>query len=134
MNDADYKISNLNYKDGKTSFFLNDEEYEMNMLGKYNIYNLTVMIIILKNIGIPYEQIKTLVLDCMAPSGRMETITNGSNKIIIDYAHTPDAVKNIITAIKELNTKVVTIIGCGGNRDKTKRPEMAKSQRIYLIM
>lgn len=126
MNDAEYKISKINQANNKTSFFLNDERYETSLLGKYNVYNLSVMIIILKTIGFTYEEIKKQVLECTAPNGRMETIISGSNKIIIDYAHTPDAVKNIISAIKDLNVKIITILGCGGNRDKTKRPEMAK--------
>ena len=72
------------------------------------------------------KSIKELVYDATAPSGRMETIIHGNNKIIIDYAHTPDAVKNILSSVKELCLgKIITIIGCGGNRDKTKRPEMA---------
>ena len=62
----------------------------------------------------------------MPPSGRMETIVNGNNKIIVDYAHTPDAVQNILSSVKDLCVgRIITIIGCGGNRDKTKRPEMA---------
>lgn len=126
MNDAEYKISKINQSNNRTVFSINDEEYETSLLGKYNVYNLTVMIIILKIIGFTYEEIKEQVLNCIAPSGRMETIINGSNKIIVDYAHTPDAVKNIISGVKDLNVKIITIIGCGGNRDKTKRPEMAK--------
>ena len=126
FNGASYKISKLKQEKETTTFCLNEEEYETNLIGKYNVYNLTVMIIILKNIGIPYEQIKELVKEVKAPSGRMETVIKGSNKIIVDYAHTPDAVQNIILALKELNSKIITIIGCGGDRDKTKRPEMAK--------
>ena len=55
------------------------------------------------------------------------TIFYDTNRIIIDYAHTPDAVGNILKAVKELKPNhIYTIVGCGGNRDKTKRPEMAK--------
>lgn len=128
FNEANYKISNYHIENDITKFTLNDtEEYETHLLGKYNVYNLTVMIIILKNIGIPYEAIKELAFTCTAPNGRMETIVNGTNKIIIDYAHTPDAVLKIVSATREFcNGKIITIIGCGGNRDKTKRPEMAK--------
>ena len=56
----------------------------------------------------------------------MEKINYNDNLIIIDYAHTPDAVSNVISSVKELNAnKIYTIIGCGGNRDKKKRPIMA---------
>jgi UDP-N-acetylmuramoyl-L-alanyl-D-glutamate--2,6-diaminopimelate ligase len=56
----------------------------------------------------------------------MDTIIYNDNKIIIDYAHTPDAVFNILNAVKEFSKgRIYSIIGCGGNRDKTKRPKMA---------
>ena len=127
FNESNYLISDYKVSENKTFFKVNDEAYETKLFGKYNVYNLTIMIIILKSIGISHEEIKRLVLECNAPNGRMETIINGSNKIIIDYAHTPDAVGKIISAVREFsNGNIITIVGCGGNRDKTKRPEMAK--------
>lgn len=130
FNDANYKISNYMVENNITKFNLENnnilENYETKLLGKYNVYNLVTMIIILKLIGLNYNKIKELVYDAMPPSGRMETIVNGSNKIIVDYAHTPDAVQNILSSVKDLCVgRIITIIGCGGNRDKTKRPEMA---------
>lgn len=131
FDESNYQIDNYSYDNQITSFSLinnqKEEKYKTNLIGKYNVYNLTIMIIILKSIGIDYEDIKGEVLEAKAPNGRMETIFYKSNKIIIDYAHTPDAVNKVINAAKELNPKnIITIIGCGGNRDKTKRPEMGK--------
>ena len=130
FNDANYKISSYKVENNITKFSLENnniiENYETKLLGKYNVYNLVTMIIILKLIGLNYNKIKELVYDAMPPSGRMETIVNGNNKIIVDYAHTPDAVQNILSSVKDLCVgRIITIIGCGGNRDKTKRPEMA---------
>lgn len=131
FNKANCQIDKYKYDNQITNFSLinndKEEKYKTNLIGKYNVYNLTIMIIILKSIGIDYENIKKEVLEAKAPNGRMDTITYKSNKIIIDYAHTPDAVNKVINAVKELNPrKIITIIGCGGNRDKTKRPEMGK--------
>ena len=60
--------------------------------------------------------------------GRLELIkSNKDFSVLVDYAHTDDALKNVLTAIKNLNpAKIITVFGCGGNRDKTKRPKMAK--------
>lgn len=128
--DSDFKI--LNYDiDLKNDFELsiNGEIHSFisNLLGSYNIYNMTVVIAVLYDLGVDIELIKYLVSTLLAPSGRMEMIKYGDNKIIIDYAHTPDAVEKIITSVREFSKgKVFCILGCGGNRDKTKRPIMAK--------
>jgi len=103
-------------------------DFESNLLGKYNIYNMTCVIGILHNLNIDIEIIRYLVSTLNPPVGRMEIVNYGTNKIIIDYAHTADAVENIINAVKEFSMgKIYTIIGCGGNRDKMKRPMMATS-------
>ena len=66
-----------------------------------------------------------ILKDLKYPPGRMDVVEYKDNKIIIDYAHTPDGVKNIITAIKELMpNNIITIIGCGGDRDPSKRSDM----------
>jgi len=125
MQIKDYKI------DSKNIFELNINgktyDFKSNLLGKYNIYNMTVVITILYYLNIDIEIIKHLVSILNAPIGRMDIIEYDSNKIIIDYAHTPDALEKIITSTKEFcNGKILVILGCGGNRDKLKRPIMAK--------
>lgn len=129
FNNSDYQITNANITSESSTFVLKNKEetYESKLLGKHNIYNLTCMIIILKLIGIDYKNIKELVLSSNAPSGRMDTVFHGTNRIIIDYAHTPDAIENVVKAVKLFaKARVLVIIGCGGDRDKTKRPKMAK--------
>ena len=129
FNNSDYQITNANITSESSTFVLKNKEetYESKLLGKHNIYNLTCMIIILKLIGIDYKNIKELVLSSNAPSGRMDTVFHGTNRIIIDYAHTPDAIENVVKAVKLFaKARVLVIIGCGGDRDKTKRQKMAK--------
>ena len=113
------------------------KKYQTKLIGKHNIYNLLCVIVLLKEIGYKYEEIEQVIsyLDC--PRGRMERIDYQDNLIIVDYAHTPDAVENVIKSVKELNPdNIYTIIGCGGNRDKKKRPimgDIATSLSDYVI-
>lgn len=122
-NKATYVIGKYSIK-SKTRFYINDSKYEMNLLGLYNIYNMTNTIIILNEFKI--QKIEKIIKKLVSPPGRMEIIEYGNNKIIVDYAHTPDAMENIIKCVKEFATSnIYVIIGCGGNRDKKKRPIMA---------
>ena len=124
FNKSDYQIENYKLYIDKTIFKMNNEEYQTNLIGKYNIYNILVCIIILKELKIYNENI---INKLESPIGRIEKIKYKNNQIIIDYAHTPDAVSKIITNMKELKpNNIYTIIGCGGNRDKTKRKIMGK--------
>ena len=84
--------------------------------------------------NIPIELIINSLENIKSIPGRMEFVGNKNNKIFIDYAHSPDAYNNIlnlITNIKGKQDKIITLFGCGGDRDKTKRPEMAKISEKY---
>ncbi|MBP3461933.1 MAG: UDP-N-acetylmuramoyl-L-alanyl-D-glutamate--2,6-diaminopimelate ligase [Bacilli bacterium] len=108
-------------------FKYEDKKYEVkiNLKSKFNVYNYISSLAILNSLGINIKDIINVSNLVEAPPGRMETFIYKNNYIIIDYAHTPDAVIKIINASKEtFNKKIITIIGCGGNRDKTKRPIM----------
>ena len=97
----------------------------LNAPGKYNIYNSIISIIILNDMGISIKKSIKLLKKVSLPNGRMDIIKIKKSYAIIDYAHTPDAVENILNSVNEFKKgKVITIIGCGGNRDKTKRKDM----------
>lgn len=120
---GEYKIGDY-YFTNKTIFYLNNNKYQMNLMGLYNIYNMSFVIAVLNSMG--YFNLNRIIKKLNPPSGRMEIIERKTNKIIVDYAHTPDAVEKIINAVKDFaKNKIYVIIGCGGNRDKTKRPIMA---------
>lgn len=120
---GDYHITKYELGD-ISSFIMNDTLYKTNLIGKYNLYNLLIPLIILDLEHISYDKKILEVLDY--PRGRMDAIKYNDNKIIVDYAHTPDAIKNIIETVRELKpNRIITIIGCGGDRDKKKRPIMA---------
>lgn len=128
-NYSTYQITNyINSKDLIT-FKYDNKEYEVkiNLKSKFNVYNYISSLAILNSLGISIEDIISVSMFLKSPPGRMETIIYKNNYIIIDYAHTPDAVEKILSAVREtFNKKIITIIGCGGNRDKTKRPIMGR--------
>jgi len=127
INSGDYKISDYNIDTAGTSFTLNDQIYHTKLIGKHNLYNILVVIVLLEDLRIEQDKIVEQVSLLNAPVGRMDLVKDGDNTIVIDYAHTPDAVSQIIKASRELKpNRIITIIGCGGNRDKVKRPMMAR--------
>lgn len=122
---SDYQFSIQKQDTDKTLFYVNNNLYETHLLGKYNVYNVGVCILLLEEMGYTYPKLKNIIPKLLPPKGRMEKISYQENQIIIDYAHTPDAVENILTTIRNLPVhNLITIIGCGGNRDKQKRPIM----------
>lgn len=120
-----------NYEDSikGTTFDLviNDKNYNIKtkLIGKYNVYNLLATISVLNNMNIKIEDIVSLIQELNAPPGRMDKIDYKNNKIIIDYAHTPDAIYNILNAVESGGKKYV-IFGCTGERDRLKRPIMGR--------
>lgn len=129
LNSGDYKINNFKMNSLNTlfSYSFNNESYETNskLIGKYNLYNLITSIAVVHELGINFDLLNKIVPVISAPSGRMDKINYLDNTIIIDYAHTPDAIENIINTVKEvLNGNLYVVFGCTGSRDKTKRPIM----------
>jgi UDP-N-acetylmuramoyl-L-alanyl-D-glutamate--2,6-diaminopimelate ligase len=109
---------------------LDGSEVWTHFVGKFNASNLLAVFgcaVLLKQ---EREEVVRVISDLMPVRGRFEAIRSRDGKMaIVDYAHTPDALKNVLQAISEIRTgneKVITIIGAGGDRDRTKRPEMAK--------
>lgn len=137
-NNITYSLNNGNYyvKEYKittqNNIFIvvnNNKEYTFTtkLLGKHNIYNSLASIIVLNKIGYSFEEINNVLTIVSGPKGRMENISYNNNNIIIDYAHTPDGIANVLNTAKELHpNKIITIVGCGGGTgsDRTKRSEM----------
>ena len=128
-NNSDFNIIKSKLKHNRTIYIFKykNKKYKikMNIAGEYNIYNSLVSIIILINMGYNIRKIIKLFKKITLSNGRMEMIKYKRNSIFIDYAHTPDAVKNVLeNAYKFKKGKVYTVIGCGGERDRTKRKDM----------
>ena len=141
FNNSSYQILSYKLYLNKTTytFRYNNKVYnvKIKLPGKYNIYNSMLAIIIINNIGFKLNKILKTISKINSPKGRSEVIQYGSNYIIVDYAHTPDAIKNILNSVCEFKkSKVYTIVGCGGNRDKSKRSgmgEIATNLSDYVI-
>ncbi len=139
--DATIQIQNLEFKANNTliHFTFQEKAYEttINMVGRYNVYNYLMAVFLVYKMGFILEDVLALSESLIAPNGRMERIEYRTNSIFIDYAHTPDAVENVLkSALEYKKGKVITIIGCGGDRDRTKRPIMghiAEENSDYVI-
>ncbi len=98
-----------------------------NLLGKYNISNTLLVVIALEQLGFERKQFISYLEHLEGPSGRMEMIPYQNDLIVIDYAHTPDAMDNVISTMKQVSQKnLYVVFGCTGSRDRAKRPIMAR--------
>ncbi len=126
---ADFKTKILEKQLSGTLISVDGTEVWTKLIGVFNIYNLTAIIATAELLGLEKLEVLTIVSELESVSGRFEYIvSNNGVTAIVDYAHTPDALKNVLETINDIRTgneKVITIVGCGGDRDKTKRPKMA---------
>ncbi len=138
---ADYDIlSDDIYPDHTDIIFKVDEkEYKVttNLTSKFNVYNYFTMFSILHELGFKINELIEKTKYLKAPKGRCETYKVKDGFAVVDYAHTPDAVLKTVTAYKELaKGRVITLVGCGGDRDPLKRPimgEIASNYSDYVI-
>lgn len=129
--DSSLKIINTKLSPNNTiiNFSDNGKEYEVttNLISQFNVYNYLTCFALLKSINISDDIIIDKTKDLYAPKGRCEIIDVNKGYAVIDYAHTPDAVEKIVKTFNELKkNRIITIIGCGGDRDPLKRPIMGK--------
>ena len=127
---GDFKAKIIEKRFDSTSLEVNDRELDVQFVGTFNVYNLLAVYGSCILLGHPVDE-TLLALSTMKPvSGRFETLQCPDGyTAVIDYAHTPDALTNVLNAIHDVlngEAKVITVVGCGGNRDKTKRPIMAQ--------
>lgn len=108
---------------------LNGREVSTRLVGRFNAYNLTAIYGTAVLCGIAPDEALRLLSTLGAAEGRFQYVTGKGIVGIVDYAHTPDALENVLSTINDIRRagqQLVTVVGCGGDRDKTKRPEMAK--------
>ncbi|MDB0026375.1 UDP-N-acetylmuramoyl-L-alanyl-D-glutamate--2,6-diaminopimelate ligase [Polaribacter sp.] len=126
---ADFKSKILEKQLSGTLINVAGTEVWTKLIGVFNIYNLTAIIATAELLGLERLEVLTIVSQLESVSGRFEYIvSNDGVTAIIDYAHTPDALKNVLETINDIRTgneNVLTVVGCGGDRDKMKRPKMA---------
>ena len=109
---------------------LDGTEVWVKFLGKFNAYNLLSVYAAAILLGADRNEVLRILSELTSVNGRFEPIHSPNGvTAIVDYAHTPDALQNVISTINEIRKKgqkLYVVVGCGGNRDATKRPEMAK--------
>ncbi|MCK9500202.1 MAG: UDP-N-acetylmuramoyl-L-alanyl-D-glutamate--2,6-diaminopimelate ligase, partial [Bacteroidales bacterium] len=132
---ADYKAQILESHFNGMLLQIDNTEVWTNYIGKFNVSNILSIYATAIELGFKKDEILKGISALEPVVGRFETLYSKTGiTAIIDYAHTPDALKNVLTTIKEINTaegKIITVVGAGGNRDKTKRPEMAAIAAEY---
>lgn len=125
---ADYKAQILENQLSGLLLKLNDSELWTKLIGHFNAYNILAIYATAKLLGLEKVEILRLISDLESVSGRFQYLISDENiTAIVDYAHTPDALKNVLETINSIRTKneeLITVVGCGGDRDKTKRPKM----------
>lgn len=130
-NGTDYKIISYNDTEHGTmiNFSTKEKEYqvETNLRSTFNVYNYLTALSLINNLGFSIEDIIKVTNSIYPPKGRCEQIKVKDGEAVVDYAHTPDAVEKIINAFTENKKgRVITIVGCGGDRDPKKRPIMGR--------
>ena len=128
-NYADYRAQILENEFSGLLLKVNDSELWTRLIGSFNAYNILAIYGTAELLGLEKDEILRLISELENVAGRFQYfISEGKITAIVDYAHTPDALKNVLQTINDIRTKneeLITVVGCGGNRDKTKRPKMA---------
>ncbi|WP_277110262.1 UDP-N-acetylmuramoyl-L-alanyl-D-glutamate--2,6-diaminopimelate ligase [Chryseobacterium taklimakanense] len=108
----------------------NGKEFWTTLTGKFNAYNLLLVFAVAVELGFNEAEVLQVISTLKRVHGRFETIKSPSGiYFVVDYAHTPDALENVLDSINDIRTKnerLITVFGCGGDRDHAKRPEMGK--------
>jgi UDP-N-acetylmuramoyl-L-alanyl-D-glutamate--2,6-diaminopimelate ligase len=129
-NMADYKTKVLENHLMGLHLIIDGQEFWTKLIGNFNAYNLLAVYATAVLLGESKVDVLTALSALTPPEGRFQYIKSKSGiAAIVDYAHTPDALENVLNTIAEIRTRteqVITVVGCGGNRDRSKRPLMAK--------
>ena len=125
---ADYQAKILENQLSGLLLKINNQDVWTKLIGNFNAYNVLAIYATAELLGLENQEILRLLSVLESVSGRFQYIVSNTNvTAIVDYAHTPDALKNVLETINSIRTKneeLITVVGCGGDRDKTKRPKM----------
>ncbi|MDD5213431.1 MAG: UDP-N-acetylmuramoyl-L-alanyl-D-glutamate--2,6-diaminopimelate ligase [Candidatus Gracilibacteria bacterium] len=130
---VDLRPENIKSEFDGTSFSVRiagtDMQIKTRLRGDFNVYNILAAIGVLLSVGIRPEQIEKSIANISGVAGRLEEVDNLEGiKIFVDYAHTADALENVLSTVRNIKgvKKIITVFGATGDRDKTKRPIMGK--------
>lgn len=129
---TDWEIKNLHLTVNRTGFSLTHKhqnfECEIPMIGSFNATNAAVAVVVATELGLDPDLVTRDLVNINAVPGRSQIVTHNSpGTAIVDYAHTPEAVEKVLSTLREVcDGQLITVLGCGGDRDATKRPLMGK--------
>ena len=127
---SDFKAKILEAQFSGMLLIIDQQEVWTSLLGAFNAYNLLAVYAVAKELGLSSIESLSIISELGNVKGRFQTYaTSNGATVIVDYAHTPDALANVLSTITEIRTKnetLTTVVGCGGNRDQAKRPLMAE--------
>jgi len=132
INNGDYLAKNIEFSAEGTSFDVEHNgitsRFTLNVPGRFTLYNALACIATALEINMPLEKVISGVSKITGVPGRLQSVSNKRGiSVIIDYAHTPDAIENIIKTVREFTKgRIITLFGCGGDRDREKRPIIGK--------
>ncbi len=127
-----YQATHVEHKPGQLKFQVQGHAFEVPLTGMFNVYNSLAALSVLKELGLSWEALQDGLNNAPAVPGRFEEVSAGQDfTVLVDYAHTADALKQALIAAREIlgkksHHKLISVFGCGGDRDKTKRPLMGK--------
>ncbi|HDL74883.1 MAG TPA: UDP-N-acetylmuramoyl-L-alanyl-D-glutamate--2,6-diaminopimelate ligase [bacterium] len=135
VQDSKIKIiiaQNVEVLDNGIVFSVDSIKFNLNLLGKFNIYNSLAAICVALSQGINLKTCKNALEKVKGSSGRMEKVVSSPFNVIVDYAHTPDALSKVYKVLDKEDSKLICVLGsAGGGRDKWKRPELGKIASIH---
>lgn len=124
---SDLAIQHFDQENKILSFRYKDRLYQLktNLMGSFQAYNIGASVLLAFYMGFDFDSIQSGILNLKSIDGRFETIEVGKKKVIIDYAHTPDALEKLLKTAKDITkNRIICVFGAGGNRDTSKRPKM----------
>lgn len=136
-NTADLKAGNINVNSRGTAFHLSGPNIEIDLhlklVGRFNVYNSLAAFAVGLQENVDLQVIKKALEETTGVPGRFEPVNEGQDfGVIVDYAHTPDGLHNILRTAREITEgRVITVFGCGGDRDRAKRPLMGEAAAIH---
>ena len=129
---ADYSAKNIEHKPGGVSYMLVGigklERIRMRIPGGFTVYNSMTAAVCAIQLGLSFFEVAKALSQAGGVPGRIEVVpTDTDYTVIIDYAHSPDGLENILASLRKIaQARIITVFGCGGDRDRTKRPKMGK--------
>ena len=132
INSGDMRADNIRLGEGKSSFEVYGTGFDINFGGRFNIYNCLAALAVGAMYGIDLPKARPILEKISSIKGRMEYVQKDPFSVVVDYAHTPDSLKEVYKTLKPEKGKLICVLGAaGGGRDKWKRPEFGKIASEY---